>query len=136
MPCFVCSVPINTCVKQLLVLFHGGVLWIGNTILVDVELIAIITGLPFTRMDPMPFLKEDQEPMITVWMMDKYNVVRDNRCFRITSINDYTILFFVKVLALKLFPMMCPNQCSAREIALAELCAKGVHINWSQYMLK
>ena len=42
------NIAINTCVKNLLVLFHGGFLCLGNPISVDVELIAVITGLPFT----------------------------------------------------------------------------------------
>ena len=72
------SIPIKTCVKQLLVFFHGGFLWIGNPIPVDLELIALITGLPFAGMDPMPLLRKDQEASIVVQMKEKYDVVREN----------------------------------------------------------
>ena len=44
MPHFGCSIALNTCVKKLLVIFHGGFLWLGKPILVDVKLIALITS--------------------------------------------------------------------------------------------
>jgi hypothetical protein len=36
---------VNACVKQLLALVHGGVLWMEKLISIDVDLIADITGL-------------------------------------------------------------------------------------------
>ena len=64
MPHFGCSIPIKTCVKRLLVFFHGGFLWLGNTISMDVELIVVIIGLPFIGMDPTPLLRMYQEVSI------------------------------------------------------------------------
>ena len=65
-------------------------------------------------MDPIPLLRKDQEETIAAQMKEKYNVLRDKRGFHIASIKDYTVRFVAKVLASKL---------------LAELCAKGLHIN-------
>ena len=52
-----------------------------------------------------------------------------------TSINDYTVWFTVKVLSSKLLQKMKSNQCTAGMIAAEELCAVGVQLNWSQYIL-
>ena len=65
MPHFGRSTQINTCVKQLLLFFHGGVLWLGKPILVDVQLVATITRLPSARMDPSSLLKKDGEAATT-----------------------------------------------------------------------
>ena len=45
MPHFVYSIQINTYMKQLLVYFHGGYLWLDHPYLVNVELIGRIIGL-------------------------------------------------------------------------------------------
>ena len=78
MPHFGCKIQINTSVKKLLVFFHGGFLWLVKPISIDLELIAIIIGLPFAGMDPMPLLRKDQEASIVVQMKEKYDVVREN----------------------------------------------------------
>ena len=61
MPHFGRTISINTYVKKLLVLFHGGFLWLGKPISIDVELITVIIGLPFVGMDPTPLLIKDKE---------------------------------------------------------------------------
>ena len=53
----------------------------------------------------------------------------------IESINNYTIYFAAKVLESKLLHNMCPDQCTAGEIALYKICTEGVHINWCQFLL-
>ena len=77
-PHFDHSIPINTSVKQLLVFFHDGFLWLGKPIPIDVELIAVIKGLPFVGMDLTPLLKKDQEATIAASMKEKYGIVKDN----------------------------------------------------------
>ena len=103
----------------------------GKPIFVDVEPIAVIIGLPLAGMDPKPLLRKDQEATIATQMKDKYDITRDKRGCMIASINDYIVLFAAKILDSKLLCMMHPNQCTAGVIALVELCAKGVQINWS-----
>ena len=48
----------------------------GKPINVDIELITIITCLPFIGMDPTPLLKKDQEETTTARMKEKYDIVR------------------------------------------------------------
>ena len=64
MPHFGCGTEINTCVNQLLLLFHNGVLCLGKPIPMNVDLINSIIGLPATEMDPTLLLKNDQEAAI------------------------------------------------------------------------
>ena len=116
-------------------IFHGGVLWLGKPLPVDIQLISTITGLPFTGVNPTPLLKKDQEATIATWMKKKYDVVRSKRGFLIHSINNPIVCFAAKVLASKLLRKMHPDQCTAGAILLAKLCAVGVQINWCQFLL-
>ena len=53
----------------------------------------------------------------------------------ISSINDYTVRFVVKVLSYKMLCKMQPTQCTAGMVALDEFCAEGVQIDQSQFLL-
>ena len=55
MPHFGRTTEVNVCVKQLLVCFHEGCLWLDRQILVDVDLIATITRIPLVGVSPMHF---------------------------------------------------------------------------------
>ena len=50
-------------------------------------------------MDPTPLVRKDQEESITTRMKEKYDVIRENIGYFISSINYYTIRFAAKVLA-------------------------------------
>ena len=75
----------------------------------DVELIAVITGLPFVGIDPTRFLRKDQENVIETRMKEKYDVTRDNKGFLISSISDHTVRFVAKVLDSKLLHKIRPT---------------------------
>ena len=68
-------------------------------------------------------------------LKDKYDLTRDTRGFLIAFFNDYTIQFATKFLATKLVRKMWLNQCTTGDIIVSEICAKGVQINWSHYLL-
>ena len=72
---------------------------------------------------------------MTTRVKDKYDLIRDNKGFLISSINDFTIGFVAKVLACKMLCKMWPNLCIAGTVALAQLCEEGVSINWLQFLL-
>ena len=92
MPHFGCTTEVDACVKQLLVCFHGGFLWHDRKILVDIELIASITGLPLAGVDLASFFTgKDKDTTLVKIMKEKYNLLRDTRGFNISSINN--ILF-------------------------------------------
>ena len=110
MPHFGLIVEVNTCVKQLLVYFHGGCLWINKKISVDVDLKAWIVGLPLTGVDPTPFSTgKDQDTTLTNRMKEKYNLSRDKRGFSIASINGIFYRFTPKVLSRNMLRNMRPN---------------------------
>ena len=113
----------NTSVKNLSISFHGGYLCIEKPIFLDVKLIVVITGLPLAGIDPIPYLRKDQDTVISTKMKDKYDFTRDNRGFLITSINDHTVRFATEVLIRKLLRKMQSNKCIAGAVALADLCA-------------
>ena len=123
MPNFAHGKQINACVKQLLLLFHDLLLWLGNPIPMTVELIASITVLPSSRIDPSPLFKKDQEANIAMQMKEKFVVQRSKRGFVINTINDPTIIFDVKLLTSKLLRKVRLDQCTTREISLTYLCA-------------
>jgi hypothetical protein len=49
---------VNNCVKQLLALVHGGILWMDMMVSIDVDLIAEITGLPTDGENPTQYLDD------------------------------------------------------------------------------
>ena len=59
MPHFGRGTQINTCVKQLLLLFHDMFIRLAKSIPMTVELIVAITGLPSSGIDPSLLLKKD-----------------------------------------------------------------------------
>ena len=63
-------------------------------ILVDVDLIASIIGLPLAWVNPILFVvRKEQDPGLVRKMKEKYNPARDNMAFSIASINETTIWF-------------------------------------------
>jgi hypothetical protein len=46
LPHFVMGKDVNNCVKKLLAVLHGGILWMDAIVSIDVELISFIAGLP------------------------------------------------------------------------------------------
>jgi hypothetical protein len=49
---------VNNCVKQLLALVHGGILWMDRPVSIDVDLIAEITGMPTDGENPSQYLDD------------------------------------------------------------------------------
>ena len=68
-------------------------------------------------------------------MKEKYDLTHMNRGFLIFSITENTVRFTTKILYYKLLRKMRPTECNAGAVELVELCAEGVAINWSQFLL-
>jgi hypothetical protein len=49
---------INACVKQLLERVHGGILWMDRSVLINVDLIQEITGLPIDGEKSKKYLED------------------------------------------------------------------------------
>ena len=103
MPYFGFIEEFNVRIKQFMVCFHGGYLWIDHKILVDIKLIVSIIGIPLVDFDPTPFFTgKDQDIELKNKMKEKYELMRDKRGFSIASINDIIFRFTIKELSIKL----------------------------------
>ena len=64
----------NACVKQLLVCFHGGTLWLDTPITLTVDLISEITGLLKDGEDPSQYFKgRDNDKHLRARLKERYN---------------------------------------------------------------
>jgi hypothetical protein len=62
---------VNACVKQLLALVHGGVLWMDRLVSIDVYLIAEITSFPTDGENPEQYLDDKTKEKVVVEDMKK-----------------------------------------------------------------
>ena len=131
MPHFGHSGPVGMYVKQLLVCFHGGYLWLDKPYKVTVDLILDVTGLPWKGLDPTIYLHNDGENIDKTGMKTKYQLIHDEKGFLINSIEDDAVQASTKILCSKVLRKMRPTECIVAAIELVEKCAQGVHINWS-----
>ena len=100
---FGCTTEVNTCIKQLLVSFHGGFLWLDRNISTNIKLIASIKGLPLAGVDPTPFFTgKDQDIVLTNKMKEKYDLAHDTIGFSIASTNDIDVRVVAKFFSSKL----------------------------------
>jgi hypothetical protein len=93
----------NSCVKQLMVVTHGGDLWLDKLVSIDVELIVHITGLPSRGMDPAQFLEDKtKEKALAEEMKNKYDTERGTCRIIIKWISDIATRMATKIMACKL----------------------------------
>jgi hypothetical protein len=50
---------VNNCVKQLLEVVHGGILWMDRPVLIDVELIEKKKGMPIDGEKPTQYMDDN-----------------------------------------------------------------------------
>ena len=131
MPHFGRSGPVRMYVKQLLVCFHGGYLWLNKPYEVTVDLILDITGLPQKGIDPTLYLMNEGEKTDKNDMKTKYQLLHGGKGFLISSIEDSVVQATTKILCSKVLCKMMPTKCMDAIVELAEKCAQGVQINWS-----
>ena len=82
MPHFSHSLQVNTYVKQLLVLFHRGCMWLDKQHSVVAELILAIIGLPNQGDDLAPYLAQKD----TTQIKRKFNLKRAKKGYLIQQI--------------------------------------------------
>jgi hypothetical protein len=80
---------VNNCVKQLLALVHGGIMWLERPVSIDVDLIATITCLPRKGEKPKQYLDEKtKEKTLEEEMKKKNGTMRGSRGIIINKINE------------------------------------------------
>ena len=102
MPHFDGSTEANAFVQHFLVVFHGRYMWLDKAYLVDVDLISLITSLPRVGIDPTPYLRKEKDIVMITRVKDKYELVRANKGFLISSINNTIVRFTAKILSCKM----------------------------------
>ena len=87
--------------------------------MVDVELIARISGLPNKGKSHVPYLaKHNTKPI-----KRKHNLQRVGRGYLLGPIKDKSVCVAAKILSCKMFHKMIPMQCLVAVVELAELRA-------------
>ena len=67
----------NNCIKKLMVVTHGGYLWLEQLVSIYVELITYIKGMPSCGGDPTQFLEDKmKEKALAEEMKNKYGTER------------------------------------------------------------
>jgi hypothetical protein len=113
-------------VKTLMVVTHGGDIWLDKLILVDVGLIAHITGLPSQGMDTTQCLDEKrEEKALTEEMNKKYFTDRGIRGIIIKRINDVATQMAAKIMASKLLRKFRKEEVPTGVIIVATQCVEG-----------
>jgi hypothetical protein len=102
-PHFGCEKDVDNCVKQLLALVHGGILWLERLVSIDVYLIANIIVLPTNGENPGKYLYDKTKEKTLVEEMKKtYGTMRGSRGMIINKINEPVIRLEMKLMACKL----------------------------------
>jgi hypothetical protein len=94
---------VNACVKQLLGLVHGGILWMDRHVSIDVDIIVEIIGLPTNGEKPEKYLDDKtKEKSMAEEIKKKYGTKRRSMGMFIRQINEPTTNFMTKLMACKL----------------------------------
>jgi hypothetical protein len=95
---------VNTCVKLLLSLFHGGYLWLGRHITIDLALIHQITGLIMQGPDPRDFYPgKVADRSLAQQIKDTYGDVEKGKWgYKVASIQNGTVCLACQLIARKL----------------------------------
>jgi hypothetical protein len=127
---------VNACVKQLLALVHGGILWMERHVSIDVDLIAEITGLLTDGEKPEHYLDDKtKEKYLAEEMKKKYGTERGSRGIIINRISEPTMRLEMKLMACKLLRKCHKEEAPAGVIAATTQCAKGSLLSWDPYLL-
>ena len=76
MPHFGQMTKVTNYVMQLLVVFHGGFMWLDKPYFIDLDLILVIIGMPQVGVDQLSLLEKDIDSALIVKVKDKYDLVR------------------------------------------------------------
>jgi uncharacterized membrane protein len=82
---------LKNCIKKLLAVLHGGILWLDELVSIDIELIAFTTGLPLDGEKPTQYLDDkNKEKSLAEEMNKTYGIERGSCYIIIKWINDTT----------------------------------------------
>jgi hypothetical protein len=127
---------VTTCVKKLLAVTHGGDIWLEKPVLITIDLISQIIGLPTWGMDPV-FILDDKskEKALAEEMKNKYGTARGMRGIMIKQINNAATQLGANILACILLRQFCKDEVPAGVIVVAKQCVEGTSMSWVPYLL-
>jgi hypothetical protein len=127
---------INSCIKQLMEVTHDRDIWLDKLVLIDVEIIAHITGLSSRGMDPAQFINyKTKEKSLMEEMKKKYGTNRGTQGIIIKRINDVMTQMAAKILACKLLRKCCREEVSVGVVIVVAQCIEGTIVRWAPYLL-
>ena len=117
---------VNSVVRILISCVHGGYLWLGNNIDLNIDLIHRITGLSKTGKVPKKNITgKAKDSKLSPTLVAKYKLQRGGRAYDIASLTDDTFRFTASLLAGRLLTMVHPKEVTGSVINLAIQVAEG-----------
>jgi hypothetical protein len=127
---------VGFCIKHLVALFHGGILWMDRLVQIDVALISKITEFPTIDAQPKDFLENKAcEKELVEQVKAQFDTTRGNRGIIIKEINDNATRFTSKLMVCKLLRKCRIEEAPTGVIVVVAQCAKGMMFNWASYLL-
>ena len=123
-------------VRVLLSCVHGGYLWLGNRVDLNVDLIHHITGLSKTSKDLQTHISsKGKDSKLPVALVTKYKLQRGGQDYDLAAIADDTLKFTASLLAGRLLTKVRPKEVTGSVIHLAIQVAEGEQFNWRLFLL-
>ena len=123
-------------VRVLISCVHGGYLWLGNRVDLNVDLIHRITGLSKTCQDPKTNITgKTKDSKLSLDLVVKYKLQREGWAYDIASLTDDTLRFTASLLAGRLLTKVRPKEVTRSVIKLAIQVAEGELFNLSLFLL-
>jgi len=136
LPHFGRSAEVNAVVRVLLSCLHGGYLWLGRQVDLNIDLIHRITGLSKTgKLPDLQISGKTKDSKLPPALVKKYKLQRGGRAYDITSIENETLRFTASLLAGRLLTKVRPKEVTGSVISLAVQVTEGEQFNWSLFLL-
>ena len=110
---------VNAVVCILLSCVHGGYLWLGNKVDLNIDLIHRITRLSKTGQDPkIDITGKTKDPKLSPALVAKYQLQRGGWAYDIASLTDDTLRFTASLLAGRMLTKVRPKEVTESVIHL------------------
>ena len=115
---------------------HGGYLWLGNKVDLNVDLIHRITGLSKTGKDPKTHISgKNKYSKLPAALVTKYKLQRGGWAYDLIALVDDTLIFTASLLAGRLLTKVCPKEVTRSVIHLVVQVAEGEQFNRCFFLL-
>ena len=126
LPHFGRGAEVNAVVRVLLSCVHGGYLWLGNRINLNVDLIHRITGLSKTGKDPQTHISsKSKDSKLPATLVTKYKLQRGGRAYDLTTIANDTLKFTASLLVGRLLTKVRPKEVTGSVVHLTIQVTEG-----------